>query len=324
MRRVLIAVLGAAALSAVPSAAFGAATQPQDQGAVVLSGDVHVPAGETVESVVVFDGSVLVAGTVRGSVVTFSGSVRIADGGSVGRDVVIFDGQLMMHGGARVGNDVAVFDGLATIEDGARVEGDVYADHRAISPGAEIAGTTTSTARFAWGAEWAGVALWIGLWIAVAVSLLLLGLLFVWLAPRAGDAVARAGRRSIGPSIGWGAAMVFGLPAVAGLAMATVVGLPLGFALLLALGLIYALGTVAGMWFLGRSILRSGSRVGAFAIGWAIVTVVAFIPGLGALALLAVTWFGLGAMVVATYGARTGTGPAVELPDSIPSAPVSV
>ena len=42
----------------------------------------------------------------------------------------------------------------------------------------------------------------------------MLGLLLLWFAPRAADAVIEAGTKAVGLSIGWGAAVFFGLPAI--------------------------------------------------------------------------------------------------------------
>ena len=300
MRRILSVFCGALVLSLIPGTAFAAAEPVRDSGLVVLSGDAYVAPDETVPSVVVFDGSANVEGTVTGSVVVFSGPTVIS---------------------GDVGGDVVVFDGLLTVQDGAHVSGDVFADTRAIASGAQIDGTTQSTVRFATAAGWAGVALWIGMWIAVAVSMLLLGLLLLWFAPRAADAVIVVGRTAVGPSIGWGAAMVFGLPILGVLAIVTVVGLPIGLGILFALGLIYAIGMVAGSWFLGRMIVKTGSRIGAFALGWAIVTVASLVPGLGGLVWLAATGYGLGTLCVATFRARQGPSQTITVPEAMPSAP---
>ena len=305
MRRVWWVLLGALVVSLVPATAYaaGQAQPTSDSGLVVMSGDAFVAQGETVPSVVVFKGSAKVDGVVTGSVVVFSGPVLIS---------------------GEVDGDVVVFDGLLTVQDGAHISGDVFADKRAIATGAQIDGTTQSTARMVAASGWVGVALWIGMWLAAAVSLLLFGLLLLWFAPRAADAAFAAGRTAVGPAIGWGAAMVFGVPIVAVVAMVTVIGLPVGLGMLFALGLIYSIGMIAGAWFLGRLIVKTGSRYGAFALGWAIVTAASLIPGLGGLVWLAGTWYGLGTLCVAAYRARRGPSQTVKVPEAMPSAPTPV
>jgi hypothetical protein len=307
MRRALWVWVGVLVLSLIPGTAFAATVEPptRDDGLVVMSGDVVVPRGELVDSVVVFSGAVTIQGNVRNGVVVFSGPATIS---------------------GDIGGSVVVFDGLLTLQNGAHVHGDVLADRRVVSSGARIDGKTTSAARFGWAAGWAGVALWVAMSLAIAVSLLLFGFLLLWFAPRAADAVVEVGRKAVGPSIGWGAAMVFGLPLIALLTMVTVVGFPIGLGLLFALGLIYAVGMVAGAWFLGRLIVKTGSRAGAFALGWAIVTVASLVPGLGGLAWIATTGYGLGVLCVAAFRARQGPSRIAPAPSPAPTpaTPVKV
>jgi hypothetical protein len=208
------------------------------------------------------------------------------------------------------------------VQDGAHVQGNLYADRYVVAPGATVDGTVQGTAKFAVAAGWGGVALWIGTVIAIGLSLLVLGLLFIWFAPRAADAAVAAGRTAVGASAGWGALLYFGLPIVAVLAMVTVVGLPIGFALLFALGLIYGIGTVAGTLFFGRLMVKTGSRAAAFTLGWLILTLTLLIPGVGWLVWLVVGGYGLGILCVAGYRAkRAPSAPAPETP--IPAAPIS-
>ena len=301
MRPSLLVILATLVVLLIPGTAQAAAGT-RDGSLVVLTGDAVVGPGDIVDSVVVFDGAVRVEGTVRDSVVAFNGPVTII--GDVDGDVVVFDGALV-------------------VQTGAHIAGDVFADRRMVAPGARIDGTTSSTARFAVAAGWAAVAIGVAVWIAIAVSILLLGLLLLWFAPRAADAVLMAGKTAVGPSIGWGAAAFFGLPVLGVIAIATLVGLPLGIGILLALALIFAIGHVTGAWVLGRLIVKKGSRFGAFALGWAILAVVGLIPGVGGLTWFAATVYGLGVICVAAFRARrapTNT----ELAPEVPATPVQV
>ena len=300
MRRFLLVLLGTLVVLLIPGTAQ-AAVQPNDNGLVVVSGDAFVAPDEAVDSVVVFDGAVRVEGRVRDAVVAFQGPVTVV---------------------GEVGGDVVVFDGVLTVQSGAHIAGDVFADRRVIAPDATIDGSTSSTARFAVAAGWASVAIGIAVLIAIAVSILLLGLLLLWFAPRAADAVLVAGKTAVGPSIGWGAAVFFGLPVLGVIAIVTIVGLPLGIGILLGLALIFAIGQVIGAWILGRAIVKSGSRVGAFAVGWAILALVGLIPGLGGLTWFAATVYGLGVVSVAAFRARR-TPMKMEAP-VVPSAPIGV
>ena len=119
-----------------------------------------------------------------------------------------------------------------------------------------------------------------------------------------------AGRTRIGPSIGWGLLAFFGLPILAIIALVTIVGIPLGLGLLAALALIYTLGYTATAWIVGRRILRAGTAWAvAFLLGWGILRVLALIPVVGGLIWFAAVVFGLGALAVAIWRARS-TSPA--------------
>jgi Polymer-forming cytoskeletal len=251
---------------------------------VVLSGRADVPRGQQVGDLVVFHGSSTVAGTVNGSLTAFDAPVTIS---------------------GRVNGDVMVFNGRVELEPGANVTGDVVSQSApVVASGATIGGTTTRLqTRTNWnGFGWVGRFGW---WLAVSVSTLVIGLVLVWLLGRGAERVLEAGRTRVGPAIGLGLLVFFGLPILAGLALVTVVGIPLGLVVLAALLLIYALGYSASGWVLGRSILRRpGAWVVAFLAGWAILRVVALIPILGGLVWFAAVVFGLGVLAVAIWYAR--------------------
>jgi hypothetical protein len=89
--------------------------------------------------------------------------------------------------------------------------------------------------------------------------------------------------------------------------MITVLGLPLGIALLLALLPIYAIGYTTSAFLLGRAIVKPPtSRFLAFLAGWAILRAIALIPGVGILAWFGATVFGLGALGIALWRSRRG------------------
>jgi hypothetical protein len=174
-----------------------------------------------------------------------------------------------------------------------------------VASGATIGG---STKRLQTRTNWEGFG-WVGRlgwWLAVSVSTLVLGLLLVWLLERGAARILEAGRTRIGPAIGLGLLLFFGLPILAIIALLTVVGIPLGLGLLAALLLIYALGYSAAAWILGRSILRGPTAWAvAFLVGWAILRVLALVPILGGLVWFAAVVVGLGALAVAIWQARS-------------------
>jgi hypothetical protein len=254
---------------------------------VVLSGRADVPEGQTVGDLVVFHGSSTVDGTVDGSLTAFDAPVTIA--GRVNGDVVVFNGRVVLRSGANVTGDV------------------VSQSAPVVASGATIGGTTRRVqTNVDWkGFGWAGRLAW---WLAVSVSTLVVGLVLLWLVGRGAGWILEAGRTQIGPAIGWGLLVFFGLPILAILALVTLVGIPLGLGLLAALGLLYALGYGASAWILGRSIVRGPTAwIVAFLVGWAILRVVALVPILGGLVWFAAVVFGLGALVVAIWRGRSAT-----------------
>jgi hypothetical protein len=260
---------------------------------VVLSGPADVPRGQVVGDLVVFHGSSTVDGTVNGSLTAFDAPVTIS---------------------GRVLGDVVVFNGRVALASGATVTGDVVSqDDPIVASGATIGGTTRRVQTDVdWkGFGWAGRLVW---WLAVSTSTLLLGLALLWLAGRGANRIADAGRTAIGPAIGWGLLAFFGLPILAVLALVTIVGIPLGLGILAALALVYALGYTATAWIVGRRILRAETPwVLAFLLGWGILRVLALIPFAGGLIGFAAVVFGLGALTVTIWRARS-TRPALPAP----------
>jgi hypothetical protein len=235
--------------------------------------------------VVVIDGPVSVAGRVRGDLVVVSGRLRIS--GTVDGDVVAVAERATLAPGARVGGDLIYGDKRPVVPAGATVEGDV--DRVSV-------GEITDPVGFIGAAA---------VWIAVSVSTLVFGLLLLWLAPRALEAAFTAARTSLGPTVGWGLLLFFGLPILAVIALVTLVGIPLGVALLLALVPLYAIGYTTSAWLLGRRLVGPPrGRVLAFLAGLAILRVLAIIPILGGIVWFAATVVGLGALLVATWRAR--------------------
>lgn len=86
----------------------------QRGGIVQWRGDRTIAAGEVVEGkVVVFDGTLTVAGEVRGDVAVTRGELRLAQGAVVTGDAVVTGGRLV-NDGARVGGEMRADRGEAT------------------------------------------------------------------------------------------------------------------------------------------------------------------------------------------------------------------
>ena len=281
-------------------AAAPAAASPGDDAQVVLNGPVDVPRGATVEDVVAFNGPVSVQGAVDGDVVALNGPVTVAPRASVTGNVVALDDTATIASGARVGGDVVYGAQRPEVAADAHVGGEVQrADWGEWGPD-----------QGSWGPDhgpWELVG-FLGSWVAVSVAALAVGMLFLWLSPRGAQAALRAALERPGASAGFGAALLVGLPAAAILSMVTIIGIPLGVALMLALVPIYALGYATSAWVLGRLVLSDRRKpVVALLVGLGLLRLAALVPVLGGVVGLAATVMGLGALLIA-LGRGRGDG----------------
>jgi hypothetical protein len=301
-RRVLfVAAVSAALVALAAPAAFAQDDDGSGFGndAVVLTGRLQVPEGATVGTAVMFNGPVVIEGTVTESLVVFNGRTEIL--GTVDGDVVVFNGTVVIRSGAHVGGDV-ITRSTPRVESGATIDGDL----QNITAGLDV-GHLKVIGRFAW-------------WIAYTVSTLVLGMVLLAIAPGLDGAIDHAVRRRLGASFGFGALLFFLLPAAAVLLLFTVVGIPLGAFLLLAYGLVYSVGYVAGAHALGSLLIKPPtSRFLRFLAGWGILRLLALIPILGGVLWMIVALLGLGVLFVAARSsAREDEAPPMAF---VPPAP---
>ena len=282
---------------------------------ISITGGVVVATDEVVNGPVVsFDGPVTVNGTVNGRV--FVGDGRVTIRGHVTGSVLVVHGDVLITG--RVGDDVVALDGRVTTRDGARVTGDVKSRNGRTSRRAPSPVTSrSSTSRTCSAGSCSCSSIY--LWIAVTLSVALLGFLFVLLFPRAADATAAAGRR-FWPTVGWGALIGIVGPILAVLVLVTIVGIPFGLGMLSALNVLAPLGYVASSLILGRLMVKgtsTGGRIGAFFAGFGILRAAALIPAIGAIVWVLVCIYGLGALTQAAWRAGRGS-PAEPAPEPSP------
>jgi hypothetical protein len=252
---------------------------------VVLSGTLNVHRGDEVGEVVVFHGVADVAGVVHGDVVVLDGRILIS--GQVSGSVVNVDGPVTLGPNAHVLGDVIARDPIR-VADGAVVDGDIR----------QGAGFLLRTPVDVFGA-WAA-------WLAFAVSTLLLAAIIVLVAPRAAERVAETAIERPWGSLGIGFALAIGIPIVAVLAVLTLVGLPFGLALLLALWFLASLGVAFAVFAVGRRLWEAPrSRWLALLFGWLAVSAVSAIPYVGGIVWALAAIVGSGAAVLALRGTRT-------------------
>jgi hypothetical protein len=278
-----LAVLTAAALPAAVAAAEAA--DSEEDAIVVISGDVKVEDGETVDAIVIASGDLVLLGHADGDVVLFAGDATIA--GRIDGDLVTFGGRARLMPGAHVAGDLRYGDERPIVAGNATVRGEIveedWDDSLELLPfiGAFV------------------------LWLGISISMAILGVLILLIAPRAADAIAARSRERVGVVIAIGIAVAICLPLAAVIAALTVVGLPLSFLLLLALPPLAALAYVAAAYALGRRVVGPPrNRIWSFLAGLAILRGLALIPFLGALVGLAAVVFGFGLIAAAIGAAR--------------------
>jgi cytoskeletal protein CcmA (bactofilin family) len=322
MRRKLLAAVGLAAVAlaafASPAGAASGDGSLRTDRRISVTGGVKVAEGEVVNGPVVsVDGPAIINGTVKD---VYVGNGRLDIGGQVTGDVLVVHGDVFITG--RVGGDVVALDGRITTRDGARVNGDVKSRNAPnVAPG--TVGGHVRTLNIGNLLSGFLIVFLIVLWIAVTVSVGILGLLFVLLFPRAADATAAAGRR-FWPTLGWGALIGIAGPILGVLVFATIVGIPFGLGVLSALNVLAPLGYVASSLILGRLMVKgtsTGGRIGAFFAGFGILRAAALIPAIGLIVWFLACIYGLGALTRAAWraGRRAPEAPATEpLPEAPP------
>lgn len=363
-RRLLLLALGAVLLAAGPTAIVLAQEERLD-GKVRFGNELRIPAGETVaHDLYAFAGTVIVDGTVDGDLVASGGQVqvngtvtgdvvvaggqlridgtveqdaRLAGGqvtvaGSVGEDLLVASGQVDVTSGGEVGEDMIVSTGQLTVS--GTVSGGITGTAGAYDRRGSIGGTDTvavgggpafeererTTADIVLDA--------LRHWIAVVVF----GLLFAWLAPRALAATSAAIRERPLAVVGWGLLGLVGF--IVALILITVVMVVVAIALgLLSLAELVAVEITAGLLamallsfafavvtaFLADAIVgfalaslvaprdegRFGGReVALLAAGAAVVVILTSLPVVGGWIKLVVVVLGLGALLAVAWRAR--------------------
>ena len=219
----------------------------------------------------VLDGDAVVTGTVLGDVIAVVGRVIVQSGAHVGGDVV-----------SRRGPRVA--------------SGTVRGDVKRLNLSSILSGFL--------------IAFLIFLWIAVTVSVAILGLLFVLLFPRGRRCRGRRRAASLA-FVGLGGTRGIVGPIVGVVVLATVVGIPFGIGMLSALTILSPLGYVTASLSLGRRMVKgtsTGARIGAFFAGFGILRAAALIPGIGFIVWFFACLYGVGALTIAAW--RAGHAPA--------------
>jgi len=350
----------AVALASLPAAAV--AQQSELGGKVRTGQEVTVPVGETVQGdliasagtvridgrvdgdLVATGGEVTVAGTVTGDVLAAAGSTTIS--GEVGGDVRAGTGQARVEGRGRIGEDLVLGAGQATVAQGAQIGGDVIVGAGRLRLDGAVTGSVlaavgdyTRTGSIG-GSEQVtvqpperertlterGFDL-----LRRYASILVIGVLLLWLVPRAFRGAADAVRGRPLVSFGVGILGVIGIVVLLVLVILVTVLLAIGLGLLglgsltgaTVFGGTLAAGIVAFLFFLavafgaqatvglglGRLLFRGEGRsflngFGALVIGLPAVVLMSAIPVAGGWLEALLVLLGLGALVLTLLPGR--------------------
>ncbi|HYQ79655.1 MAG TPA: polymer-forming cytoskeletal protein [Solirubrobacterales bacterium] len=288
MRRISSLVVLSLVALAVPATTAAQTSDHSEDAIVVISGDVTVARGQTVNGVFVASGDVRIAGHVDGDVVLASGDAVVS--GRIDGDLITIGGQAHVLPRAFIDGDVRYGDKRPVVAGNAIVRGDVTKKNG-----------LDSLDLF----PFLGALVFL---IGAFVSTLVFGLFLLLIAPRAADAIEARSRERIGPLIAIGIAIAIALPVAMVIAAITVVGLPLSFVILLALLPLAAVAYCASAWTLGRRMVKAPrSRYLAFLAGAAVLEAVSLVPVVGWLVGVAAVVFGFGLIGAAIGAAREGS-----------------
>lgn len=301
--------------------------------------DVRAPVGDDVRAV---GGDVTIESTVGGELFATGGNVTLASSSAVGRGASIYAGTVSVDG--RVGGDLRATARTVTINGDVRGNVHLVAEDIALGPKARIGGTLTYVSgaelRRAEGATVTGAVTraqeeparngppgnrqWESSfqgpsWLGAAMSflgLLAAAALFLLLLPR--FAVAASQRIGTSPflALGIGFGTVVALPVLAVLLFITLLGIPLGIALLAAYPALLLAGFVAGVLFIARrlaSALRQAEPRGLpgamawFAAALLLTLLVARVPFVGVPLVGLLALAGVGGCVLELHGRRKDT-----------------
>ena len=311
VRRALALLAATLFAAALPAPAPTLAQETAEDVLIRVNGAVNLAAGDAVDVLVAVNSPARIEGTVRDTLVVANESAVLS--GNVEGEAIVFSGELRLKPSARIAGDLTLIDSEVIQEDGAEVAGGVVARE-----GADIVRELNRAAEAVSFVAWLGMT---ALFVAVALA---------WAAIGGRQLSNVAGLLAARPelAVGWGLVFWIAAPALAIVAMVTVIGIPLGIALLVVvLPLLWTLGYVATGTRLGFLIddLRGATPdlahpYAAAVIGVAIFQLVALVPVVGGIVVALAGLFGAGAVVVHAWR-RIRASPALD-PRPLPAGEI--
>jgi cytoskeletal protein CcmA (bactofilin family) len=261
-----------------------------------FTGNVYVD-GEVNGNLQAFSGNVRINGTVTGDVSAAGGNVVLAREGRVGGQFEAGAGNVVIDG--EIGEDARLGASSITVGPTASVGGDLaYDGNLTLSETAQIGSEVRQEDDLGPGVQGPLMPNWVG-WAYGLLANLLLGavalLIFPAFSTRLSDRVASDPLRSGGV----GLLLLVGIPVLLVVLFISLIGIPLGLIGMLVYGLVLWLGYVYGSFAIGSwllSLADAENRWLALFVGLLAVSLVGLVPILGGLVEFAVLLLGLGAL----------------------------
>ena len=260
-------------------------------------------AAAVADAATLYGGNVNIEGKINGPLTVYAQKVIL--NAEVARDVEINAEEIELGPRAKLGaalrypSDAQFKTAEGVIIGGAVTRGDSMNGRRDTHPDREWHGEMMGT-----GPSWAGTA---ASFIALLATSLLFLLVFTGFAQRASQRI----RTSPWPALGAGTAVLLGTPMLAVALMITLIGIPLGIALMMLFPLLLLMGCVVGVFSISQRVQRIiqkdtpkatiAARLGFFALTLLVVLLLSSVPFIGSLILVAIMLLGTGACALELY-----------------------
>lgn len=303
-RRLLLPIL-IVLIVLFPGLAAAQASGTDDGVIFRANGDVTVAKGDEIDVVLVANGNAVIDGTVTEALWVASGDATV--NGVVDGDIVVIDGTLHLADGATVDN-VSIFRGTLDRASGASITGKLTQQDNLVSLG------------------WAGAVFSVAVWLGVLALMIAAAIVYAYVGGRQLTATGDLMRERWLASIVTGLVLFAVLPVLAVLAVVTIIGIPLGGAILLVvMPALWTLGYLAAATWFGRMLTRALGRPDrlerpllAAVLGVVVLQFVGLIPALGPLVVVLAGIVGAGALVYRIVGrprvAARAAGTAISAP----------